>query len=282
MSGKAPELVAEDIRQAIPDGSRKVSDREIEVAVRKAAGDVNLGAFASRSKVEPVIRDGQATLRRLIQHSPINDEYELLESSPIRLNDDPAEDARTFMDQLFWPGELIFTGERYDRGVLGRTIRTRTEWCERYTQGEKPAPFLIINPLDGQQGQTKGGNGTTMRGDGNVAAFRFCMAEFDNLSIIDQIRFWSVVKLPIMALVHSGGKSIHAWIDIWNMRDVLTSDEWNREIRLGLYEKYLIPLGVDRACSNPARLARMPGHFRTEKNEYQRLLWLSPDGRTIT
>jgi hypothetical protein len=39
----------------------------------------------------------------------------------------------------------------------------------------------------------------------------------------------------------------------------------------------LCPLGCDPACRNESRLSRLPGHFRREKNAWQRLLYLNPD-----
>jgi hypothetical protein len=107
------------------------------------------------------------------------------------------------------------------------------------------------------------------------------MAEFDTLSREDQIRFWSAVKLPIVALIDSGRRSIHAWIDVQKLATVETSDQWETEIKGRLYDRLLTPLGVDGACSNPARLSRLPGHYREEKQAWQRLLWLSPEGRSI-
>ena len=145
----------------------------------------------------------------------------------------------------------------------------------------KTAPFIIINPLTGNPTPTKSGDKTTYRGDGNIAAYRYCMAEFDNLSREDQIRFWSAIKLPIVALIDSGNRSIHAWLDVQKWADVATSDQWQAQIKTRLYDQLLTPIGVDSACSNPARLSRLPGHFREEKQAWQRLLWLSKEGRSI-
>jgi hypothetical protein len=107
------------------------------------------------------------------------------------------------------------------------------------------------------------------------------MAEFDGLCREDQIRFWSAVKLPIVALIDSGGKSIHAWLDVQKLAKVETPEQWQSEIKGRLYDRILTPLGVDSACSNPARLSRLPGYFRSEKQAWQRLLWLSPEGRPV-
>jgi hypothetical protein len=52
------------------------------------------------------------------------------------------------------------------------------------------------------------------------------VAEFDNLSREDQIRFWSAVKLPIVALIDSGGKSTHCWLEVSKLATVETFDQW--------------------------------------------------------
>ena len=157
----------------------------------------------------------------------------------------------------------------------------------------KPVPFnqaiavsimrlsTIVNPLNCYPAPLKSGNGVTYRGDGNISFYRHAMGEFDTLSMEDQIRFWSAIQLPLVALIHSGGKSIHAWFDVQQWATVKTPAQWQSEIKVKLYGQLLTPFGVDPACSNAARLSRLPGVFRTEKQAYQRLLWLSPEGRPV-
>ena len=91
-----------------------------------------------------------------------------------------------------------------------------------------------------------------------------------------QICFWAGVPLPVAAVIHSGGKSLHGWVRI----DAENSEEWEREVEGKLFD-ILQPLGADGACRNEARLSRMPGHFRVEKRERQRLLYLAPQGRAV-
>jgi hypothetical protein len=97
----------------------------------------------------------------------------------------------------------------------------------------------------------------------------------------DQIKFWAAVKLPVCALIDSGGKSIHGWIDVQRLVNVDSPERWETEIKQRLYDRILKPMGVDGACSNPARLSRLPGHHRTEKEARQRILWLSAEGKTV-
>ena len=137
----------------------------------------------------------------------------------------------------------------------------------------KPLPHIIINPLSGEPKPKKSGDGVTFRGDACVQSFKYCLVEFDDLTREEQIRFWTspdVQRLPIAALVDTGGKSIHAWI---RTTGIHTAADWQREIETKLYDQVMVPLGVDPNCKNPARLSRLPGQVRD--NKYQRLLWLN-------
>jgi hypothetical protein len=182
---------------------------------------------------------------------------------------------------LFAETDLVFIGKHYSDGILGDTIRTACDWITYFQNGGKTAPHIIPNPLTGLWAHKKTGDGLTLRGDNNIAQYNYCTAEFDNLSRQDQIRFWTAIKLPIVALIDSGGKSLHAWLDVQKLAKVETPEQWESEIKNRLYDRILTPLGVDGACSNPARLSRLPGYYREETGKYQRLLWLSPEGRPI-
>lgn len=63
------------------------------------------------------------------------------------------------------------------------------------------------------------------------------------------------------------------------------TDAWDTLVRHELYggKGCLARLGGDRACCNPARLSRLPSHFRQgkpgEAGRRQRLLYLNPVAR---
>lgn len=277
MSGLDAEQIFLDVRQSVPSGTRRIPDKEIHDAIRKALSDHDGGAYTPKARPAPIVNDGKAALQKIINQGKITSETDLWEASPIRLWEDPQGDPVLLLETLFKPDEPVFIGEPYDAD----TIRTAGEWIDHFHYGGKTAPHIILNPLTGTSSPTKTGDKTTLRGDGNVNAYRHAMAEFDGLSREDQIRFWSAVKLPIVCLIDSGGKSIHGWIDAQKLAQVETPEQWVTEIKGRLYDRLLVPLGIDAACSNPARLSRLPGHFREEKQAWQRLLWLSPEGRSI-
>jgi hypothetical protein len=282
MAGVPAEQIFSELKSAIPAGGRRVTDREIADAVNRAVADQKVGAALSRiPRPEPLVSDPASILRSLIDQEKDAAEADLWEASPTRIDWPPEEDAMQILQMLYDQDDLIFIGERYSDGILDDTIRTSKRWVEYLCSGGKTAPHLIPNPLNGRPVPTKSGDTRTLRGDSNVTAFRFCVVEFDNLSLADQLSFWFSVNLPISALIDSGGKSIHGWLDVRRLADVATGENWDHHIKNRLYAQALVPLGVDSACSNPSRLSRLPGHFREGSRRQQRLLYLSPEGGRV-
>ena len=118
------------------------------------------------------------------------------------------------------------------------------------------------------------------RADSCIKDFRFVEAEFDNMPIIEQAAFWmSMIRegAPVVCLIFTGSKSIHAW---WQV-NYTTADEWTQKVEQKLFPEFLTPLGVDSACKNEARLSRLPGHFRADKKQFQKLLYFNPELREI-
>lgn len=280
-AGFKPETIFAHIRQNIPPGKRRVPDREISDAINKALSNQGNGSFTPNPRPQPIVNDGKAALKSIIGQGKYSDDADLWEASPIRLYDEPQRDAELVLSTVYEPDDLVWIGERYANGIMGKTIRPAREWVDHFKAGGGTAPHIIVNPLDGIRRKTKAGDKDTLRGDPNVIRFKYCLVEFDNLSREDQIRFWSAAKLPIVALIDSGGKSVHGWLDAQKLADIGTFEVWQSEIKCRLYDRLLAPIGVDKACSNPGRLSRFPGHFREEKGKWQRLLWLSPEGRPI-
>jgi hypothetical protein len=133
-------------------------------------------------------------------------------------------------------------------------------------------PHIMPNPLTGKYGKTQQGI-PSMRCESCIASFRFITVESDMLSRPEQVAFWATIPLPVVALIDSGGKSIHGWVRV---HGIDTLNEWNHVVRKKFYGGVLRQLGMDCACSNAGRLSRLPGHFRGEKNRFQRLLYLNP------
>ncbi|NCC51780.1 MAG: hypothetical protein EOM20_11245 [Spartobacteria bacterium] len=192
--------------------------------------------------------------------------------SPVVLAGEPGpQDAVILLEFLYDPEDTIFVGARYDKRVAPVHA-----WLEKIkTGGVVPWPHIMPNTVTGGQHPTK--NGTqSFRADSAVSQFTYAVAEMDDASRQDQVQFWFTVisekLLRVSCLVDSGGKSIHAWIRV-NQPDRAA---WSLNVEQNLFERWLVPLGADGACKNPSRLSRTPGHFRGEKEQWQRLLYLNP------
>jgi hypothetical protein len=275
-TGRDRDQIFNDTRQAIPDGQRDVPDREIWDAIEKAENEVlpfersKTNKATMRKSYHPPDhpRIDANSLRDVIMGSGSNNEADLIGSSPTQLNDNPKNDTILLLKSLYRSNDYLFLGDIYDKEVT-----SRKQW-EKFIKnsGSEKLPHIIPNVLTGCEHKLSNDK-LSKRCDAAVKQFRFALVEFDNMSRSDQLLFWSgwiqTPKLPKVAcLIDSGNKSIHAWIEV-NHPD---REAWDREVKENLFEKYLIPLGVDRATRNPSRLSRLPGHKRGDK--WQRLLYL--------
>lgn len=271
-AGLTPDQVFQHLRASVR-GSRHVPDREIMAAVRRAEADApTFTGTRPRWTPKPTrpAFDGPAARARIIERGASVTEAELWEASPIRVDWPPEQDAAHLLMALYAPQDVLFIGERADTGP--RHVHTVAGWL-RDPAGLAQHPHIIPNPLTGQTGQTKDGK-PSLRADACVQLHRYAVVEFDSLPREEQIAFFAGVDLPLAALIDSGGKSVHGWLRV-DMPDAAT---WDAQVR-PLYRTRLVPMGVDGACANPARLSRLPGHHRREKDRWQRILFLDPSAR---
>jgi hypothetical protein len=182
-AGLSPEQIFADIRAAIPEGKRRIYDREITDTVDKALSDHNGKTFTPRPRPTPVVQDGPTVLQKIINQGQIVNEVDLREASPIRLWDEPQNDPVLLLETIFKSDDLLFIGDRRHAGIIGDTIRTAHDWKNYFKNGGKTSPHIILNPLNGTAALTKTGDKQTFRGDNNVASYRYCLAEFDTLPV---------------------------------------------------------------------------------------------------
>ena len=243
---------------------------EVEDALIKAYAELKHGGGYRKPKKSAKPLYGHHTASAFIERGMGWDEAEWLHASPVRIAAKPGvSDALALLEALYASTEYTFCGERY-----GAEVRTAAEWIDRFKNGVSLPPHWIPNPLTGRKHPLPSGK-LSSRGDSAVAAFRFAVCEFDCLSRSDQLCFWAgFTAAPIAALVDSAGKSIHAILRV----DAPDRESWEHDIEQKLFAQVMVPLGCDPACRNESRLSRMPGHFRREKNQWQRLLYLNPEG----
>lgn len=269
LAGISREQMTQDLAANV-HGIRKIPWGEIEAAVSKSINS----PFAARISARPLrLVDGHKLLNAIVQRGAAFTEVELWEASRIRINWPPENDAIEMLRRLYHSEDRLFAGTRYEGG--SDHVLPVSDWVSRIAHGVAVPEHFIPNVMSGQQGQTKNGK-RSYRADNCVAGFRFAVVEFDAMPRIQQIRFWAGAPLPVVALIDSGGKSVHGLIRI----DATNADEWAQRVESRLFS-LLAAVGADGACKNEARLSRMPGHFRAGKGHWQRLLYLDPVGRPV-
>ena len=115
---------------------------------------------------------------------------------------------------------------------------------------EEAGAWIRINPLDG-----KGA------GDRNVTRYTYALAEADSMPIEEQKKLLINLKLPIAALVESGGKSVHAVVKV----GASNKAEYDQRVKLMFAELAKRNFIVDTNNANPSRLSRLPGVMRGDR-----------------
>lgn len=123
---------------------------------------------------------------------------------------------------------------------------------------DEAGAWIRINPLDGDGGA-----------NANVTRWDYVLVESDTMSKEEQKKLYVSLNLPIVALVDSAGKSVHAIVK------VEASDEIEYKKRVSHLFDVLSKHGMtlDVANKNCSRLSRLPGIMRN--GQLQELLALN-------
>ena len=185
----------------------------------------------------------------------------------------PVDDLITYLELLFDKDDRVgyVTGDVWQdsegrwlpsKGVYDRTAGELIASLRKHpddigaTVGDWKAEvggWIRFNPLDGEGVKNE-----------NVTSFKFALVESDTLPIAEQDVIFRKLELPIAALVHSGGKSLHAIVRV----DAVDYEEYRKRVEF-LYD-FLEKQGVaiDKQNRNPSRLSRMPGLTRNGNRQY--------------
>lgn len=281
--GLTEEAVTRAILAAIPAGTRTISEREVRDTVLKAHRDRLGGKGMAKPNPHGVslssYRVADASMLNRMMHPEDVRAEDFVSRSPVPFDpDDGVMQAKETLRNLFGRDECVFIGEAMSNGT--NRIGTVDQWCALLDDPKssgKMHEHVIWNPLFGYPVKSGAGK-MSLRCDAAVSAYRYCVAEFDDLPMEAQLRFWAGCRLPLAALVYSGGKSLHGVLKLEGIRSSL---DWDAQVKTVLYKRWLVPLGVDPACSNPSRLSRMPGSLRSDNGRMQKLLYLNPAATPI-
>jgi hypothetical protein len=174
-----------------------------------------------------------------------------------------------YLSMMFRPGE---------RACVLRDFRAKRDlfWpdAKDYLEDLMVGPegvFFLSNPV---LGTAVGGS---FRSRACITDFRHLVVECDHPEskypgITDNwLRYLVSLELPIKSVVTSGGKSVHAIIDLG------TSTEFEFErVACQLHEP-LVMSGADPNSLTSVRLTRLPFSYRVSKDSNQELLYVNPN-----
>ena len=150
----------------------------------------------------------------------------------------------------FKPSQTIY---RRTAGDIIEKLRTSTIENAIGTLNPAAGAYVRFNPLDG--------NGEN---NDNVTRRKYCLVESDEDSIEKQYALLKEMNLPILFLINSGGKSLHAIVKV----DAENAQQYKTRVR-ELYEfckkNGLTP---DEQDKNESRFSRLPGVKRGDKWQY--------------
>lgn len=186
----------------------------------------------------------------------------------------PANEIRRYIEALFdmndyvgyvtdvWQDENDGGKFKPNKGSYDRTAGQLLQELSRYgddiesvfgTVNEKCGAWIRFNPL----------NGNGVKND-DVADFRYALVESDSIPVAQQNGIMHDLKLPIAALVFTGGKSIHAIVKV----EAGSLKEYRERVDFLYKICDKNGLHVDKNCRNPSRLSRLPGVMRNGRKQF--------------
>ena len=197
--------------------------------------------------------------------SEIEAEYIEPEIVPVA-NEDAKNDLVNYLTAVFSEGEHIaICTDSPDGAKVGKINHNLTagELIDSINSGKpmgevigdtgEAGAWIGFNPLDGQGSR-----------DANITAYRHAMIQSDEGEIGHQLSIIRALRLPCSALIHSGGRSIHAIVKI----DAAGKSEYRD--RVDYLYKIVAKAGlqVDGKHRYPSRLTRLPGVRRGLDMQY--------------
>jgi hypothetical protein len=246
----------------------------------------------SNPKARPEVDD--YALWEATRGLPAIDESWLARRSPL---DVAGVTPGAFLDAIFQTGDriLVFTSQMTQGDFLwwaGKGgYRLSQERGVKAIPSNLPAGgrdgvWYLVQPVSGlwevnetlklQEGQAPQKSGRwTRRSQINVTAWRNFVLESDTLEAAIWLKVLAGLRLPIVAIYTSGGRSVHALVRM----EVPSKSVW--DATRDYLRQIVCPLGADPGALSAVRLSRLPGCLRGQKA--QRLLFLNPkaDGTAI-
>ena len=188
------------------------------------------------------------------QHAlkPIQKPVHYLPLAPVELPPPMADGQAIQLATCFKENELV--GIVFGEGDFGKVNSAGVTVAPKPLDDDHSnGTYIRVNPM------ALGG-----RTDADVTAWRHCLIECDKASLELQ---WAAIlasRLPVSVAVHSGGRSVHAWVRV----EASTAEEFRERARTAAQAMEVFEgIKVDRATLNPSRLARLAGRMRGDARQ---------------
>lgn len=205
---------------------------------------------------------------------PMGEKYREAERSLYRGQDHAAQ-RRDYLKALFAPDEYVniaWSGFRGEDGKIHPAGDLSAMKVKDILEGSLhvlnfegydhvSGAWIKINPVC-ESPKGRDGKGKAVA-DTDITAFRYVLIESDNMTEAAQLAAYARLRLPVAAVVLSGGKSVHAIVKI----QARNREEYDQRVRK-LYDfckSY--GLTLDEGNKNPARFTRLPGVTRGEREQ---------------
>jgi hypothetical protein len=153
-----------------------------------------------------------------------------------------------------------------------RSTRVQRKALSSFGCGHTEGVWFLANPVDGQYHYNPRQGGMSRRSEESITSFRHIVLESDSLPALDWLKILVQVRFPILSIVSSGGKSLHALLKI----DAKSKADWDQRVKRA--SPQLVKVGADRGALTAVRLTRLPGCYRGDR--LQELLYLNPDAQS--
>ncbi|MBL9172517.1 MAG: hypothetical protein JNL10_03185 [Verrucomicrobiales bacterium] len=180
----------------------------------------------------------------------------------------------SFLARLYRPGERVVVLTKCDTSKIpAKIVEIRdagTDQLTEFTRGHDAGVWFLAQPVDGGW-HDDGDGGKSCRNGSAVTAWRYVVLESDTVAPADWLRLLVTLPLRLSAVYTSGGRSVHALVRL----DAASKEAWDAQVR-PLKPAFKM-IGADPGALSAVRLTRLPGCWRGEKGDVQRLLYLNPD-----
>lgn len=226
---------------------REVPDREIREAVDFVYGNASIPGLKAYAWPDP----DPALIARTLATTPAF--FDVARETPL--------EASQVLPKLFGPGELVCCGP----DSMTAIVRPLEEClADAHLQ-----QFIVVNPMRGRDSRNLAGQ-PSVRCQNNVLRRRHVVAEFDDASLTKLQQAQLVTRLatfvPLVLVVDSGGKSLHAW---FRVEQLAIRDQ-------AYFFAVACLLGADETRWDTSGWLRMPGGLRVVQGVpavHQRILF---------